>query len=277
MTPKPFIHTVTAFLQGWSALTRALESTLIDNLAATIPWAAPCVPAYMMFHNLVTVIGFPQWVSFLAALVVEFLGLTTVSTTFQLWSWNDSRRKIDQPAPVRIAAITAGFYLLVVILVNVILDSAPFQQRLAKALLSMLSIIGAVVLAIRSQHARRLTEIEAEKGARREERINRHLLATSGAFSPQPADLSAHVILPNVPQPAILATTEPTPPTLAHSIADARSIADAALTDYRRLSIPQRQQLPNLSIQQIQNLYPDISDRTARGWRQKARANGFQK
>ena len=97
---SPFVHNVTAFLRGWSQLTRALEATLVDNLAATIPWLAPIVPAYMIYSSLAGEIGFPHWVAVLSAAVVEFLGLATVSTTFQLWDYNDAKRKTDQHTPV---------------------------------------------------------------------------------------------------------------------------------------------------------------------------------
>jgi hypothetical protein len=47
---------------------------------------------------------------------------------------------------------------------------SDWLQCLAKLLLSTLSIIGAVTLAIRSQHRRRVLDIEAEKQAKRQER-----------------------------------------------------------------------------------------------------------
>jgi hypothetical protein len=171
-TKNSFIEIVTSFFTAWGQITRALEATLIDNLAATIPWLAPVVPAYMIYHSLTAVIRFPLPVAILSAIVVEFLGLVTVSTSVQFWSWNDSKRQTDPDAPVWLAIITAAAYLLVVITVNVILDlDAPAEQLAAKALLSTLSISAALTIAIRSQHARRLAEIEKAKADRRAEKL----------------------------------------------------------------------------------------------------------
>ena len=56
------------------------------------------------------------------------------------------------------AFAAAAFYFLVVITVNVLLDEAGGTARLAKGLLSTLSIVGALTVAIRSQHRRRVDE-----------------------------------------------------------------------------------------------------------------------
>lgn len=171
-TKRSFIDTITAIFSAWGQLTRVLEATLIDNLAATVPWLAPIVPAYMIYHSLTVVIQFPLPVAILSAIVVEFLGLVTVSTSVQFWTWNDSKRQADPGAPVWLAVITAVAYLLIVITTNVILDlRSPIEQLLAKALLSTLSVSAAMTIAIRSQHARRLAEIEKDKAQKREDRL----------------------------------------------------------------------------------------------------------
>lgn len=155
---------ITRFLTGWKEVTRAFEETLVDNISATIPWLAPIIPAYIAFVNLTEMLKFNNTIGWIGAIVVEFLGLATVSTTFWLWNYNDSNKGKDgnQKAPVFVSGFTAGFYILIVIIVNVVLDidKSPFTHILAKALLSTLSISGAITLSIRSQHARRLAEAE---------------------------------------------------------------------------------------------------------------------
>ena len=161
------------FLRGWGQLTRMVEGVLVDNIAATVPWLAPVVPAWLAYHNMTGVLEMPGWIGLVGAAVVEFLGLSTVSTAFSLWEYNDARRKSDQAAPVWVAIITAGFYLAVVLTVNVILDSSPAVERVAKGLLSTLSIAAAVTLATRAQHARRLQAAVDERAERREMRRER--------------------------------------------------------------------------------------------------------
>lgn len=241
-----FYDRVTNFLRGWGDLTRALEATLIDNLAATVPWLAPVLPAYMVYHSLSTVMNFPVQIAWIGAAVVEFLGLSTVATTFQFWDWNDSRRKTDQGAPVWIAAATAAFYLIVVILVNVVLDTAPAVQRFAKALLSTLSVIAAITLAIRSQHARRLEEIDRIKAEKRaERRLRRH----SGEFPATSASFENLAGEKNLPQ-------------------------HAKTNDWRRLSRDEKTAIAEMQPAELVHIYP-ISDRTAREWVKKARQNGY--
>jgi hypothetical protein len=157
-------------LRGWQRFTRAVEALLIDNIAATSPWLAPLIPAYLAWDSMSNILAFPPWVALAGAAVVELLGLSAVSTTFQFWDYNDTRRKSDQRAPVLLAITTALFYLCVVLTVNVMLDSGPALHKAAKALLSTLSVCAAVVLALRAGHSRRLESIEhvrAERRARR--------------------------------------------------------------------------------------------------------------
>jgi hypothetical protein len=157
------------FLNGWRDLTRALEGALVDNLAATSPWLAPLIPAYLGFRNMTGVLGFPPWVGIVGAIVIETLGLSTVHTVFTLWDYNDSRRKSDQRAPMWAALIVAVMYVLIILTVNVLLDydSEPVE-KVAMALLSSLSVVAAITLAVRANHARRVSDIQAEREERRE-------------------------------------------------------------------------------------------------------------
>ena len=162
---------IIGFLDGWRNITNAFERTLVDNVAATVPWLAPISPAYMAFHNVTTIFGWDIWVAWTIALAVEGLGLAVTSTAFHLWDWNDKKKDKDQAAPFWIAITTVIFYLSVVITVNVILDiHASLTERTAKALLSLLSVVAAVTLALRSQHARRIEEKSDELEERRAER-----------------------------------------------------------------------------------------------------------
>ena len=182
---------VIGFLDVWRGITNAFERTLVDNVAAAVPWLAPISPAYMAYQNVTKIFGWDTWVAWTIALAVEGLGLAVTSTAFHLWDWNDTRKDKDRAAPFWVAITTVIFYLAVVITVNVILDSeASPTERIAKALLSLLSVVAAVTLALRSQHARRIeeknTELEERRAERREEReFKRQLklkeLETSGS------------------------------------------------------------------------------------------------
>ena len=162
-------RTVT-ILESLLKLNRATENLLIDIVASYSPWIAPLVPAYMTYQNMTGYLDFPAWAGFAGAVCVETLGLSSIQTAVSFWQWNDSKGKTEAKAPVILAILTGGFYLATVLTVNAMLDNAPGIYRLAKALLSSLSVCAGVILALRAGHARRITETEQERQARKAER-----------------------------------------------------------------------------------------------------------
>lgn len=160
---------IVGILHSWRDLIVAIEQTLVSNVAATVPWLAPVAPAYMAWHNSVNLLGWPVWVAWMVAAAVEGLGMSVVSTAFELWDWNDTKHSKDQNAPVLVAIVAVVFYLAVVVSVNVLLDLG-LPVWIAKALLSLLSVPAVVTLALRSQHARRVNERERLRKEARDER-----------------------------------------------------------------------------------------------------------
>lgn len=149
---------------------RAAESVVIDLVAASTPWAAPLMPAYMVHQSMITRLEFPAWVAIAGAVVVECLGLSAISTAVSFWDYNDTKTKSSPRAPLFVSVVTAVFYLVIVLTVNVMLDSAGSTEKVAKAMLSSMSVIGGMIIAIRAQHARRLESIHDEKLEKRLER-----------------------------------------------------------------------------------------------------------
>jgi hypothetical protein len=162
-----FVEQVTAVLEGALALSHAFERLLVDVVAAFVPWLAPVIPAYLAFHSLYYVLHLPLWVSIIGALVVEFLGMATVATVVQFNEFNLVREDEDPSAPLWPAVLTATFYLAVILTVNVVLDNAEIIQKVAKGLMSSLSIVGAVTISLRGQHRRRV-EIKIERDMKEE-------------------------------------------------------------------------------------------------------------
>jgi hypothetical protein len=178
-------------LESLLKLNRATENLLIDIVASYSPWIAPVVPAYMTYQNMVTHLAFPEWAGMAAAVCVETLGLSSIQTAVSFWQWNDAKQKAAPKAPVLLAILTGGFYLATVLTVNAMLDNAPGVFRLAKALLSSLSVCAGVILALRAGHARRMSEAEqakidrkAERAAIRAEKASRLLRLEKGNEAP---------------------------------------------------------------------------------------------
>jgi hypothetical protein len=165
-----FVDRVAGFLTGWRRLTQEAERTLVDNLAATAPWLAPLAPAYLAYQAMLDVLRFPVWVAGTVGMTVEVLGISTINTALNFWTWNREKNKTDKAAPTWVALLAAGFYITVVITVNVMLDGGTDLEKTAKGLISSLSVVAAITLALRSQHSRRVVETKQAKAERREER-----------------------------------------------------------------------------------------------------------
>jgi len=159
---------------------RNSEASLVNLLSALAPWAAPLAPAYMTFSHLVSGgFGFPAYIAWAVAMVVEVLGLSSISTILAFWSYNRRFKDDTRKAPVWLAVLSFIIYLAVILLVNVALDAAnilatPESQAWikvgAKALLTLLSVPAAVILATRTQHKEMLDTVERDRERRREEK-----------------------------------------------------------------------------------------------------------
>jgi hypothetical protein len=169
------------------ALVSDLESSAIDLVSATTPWLAPVIPASQTYLHAINSLRYSESIAFVAALAVEFLGLAAVSTAVEFWNYNDTlkarkearvhllkgedkkraRERRVVGAPFQLAAASGVFYIAIILTVNILLDwGKPFPQVAANVLLSLLAVPAAVIIAIRSQHRRKLTETRrARSGA----------------------------------------------------------------------------------------------------------------
>jgi hypothetical protein len=154
-----FVERARRWLQGAQAFSRALEETLVDVIAAYTPWLAPLIPAAIGYGNVRKGLEFDPWLALVYALVVEFLGLATVTTTLQFRAWNQEQA---EKAPFWLAIGTALFYLLVTLTVNVFLDGGTIVQKVVKGLVSTFSVAGAITLAMRAEQAKRVAELAAK-------------------------------------------------------------------------------------------------------------------
>ncbi len=155
------------WLKGVLAVNRVMESMLIDVIAAYTPWLAPLIPASIAFDNVQRVLHFAPWQAWLYAAVVECLGLATVATTLRLWNWMQDNQD-NRRSAFALAVVTALFYLVIVLGVNVLLDDGDWLVKLVKALASTFSVVGALTVAIRSHQAH--VELTAESATRQAEK-----------------------------------------------------------------------------------------------------------
>jgi len=151
------------FLESVQRFIKAVETVFIDTVSTVIPWLSPLVPAFMAFRAMSDVLNFPFWLAAITAGVIELLGLATINTAFSFWNYNQEKRKIDPRSPVQLAILVTLYYLIVVLVVNTMLDNSPDMHKVAKGLLSSISIVGGVTIALRASHSRRVNEIRTER------------------------------------------------------------------------------------------------------------------
>lgn len=148
------------------------EGSLVNFLTAFSPWLAPLAPAFMTYQHMVEFLQFPIWLSFVLASVVEILGFGTVSTFLDFWFFNRLNRAKQKKAPIWLVVLSFSFYLALILASNVIIDVAKefgtlAQQATAvvtvRALLTLMTIPGAIIVAVRTGHRDLLREIKREK------------------------------------------------------------------------------------------------------------------
>jgi hypothetical protein len=172
---------------------KKIEAVFIDTIAAVTPWLAPLIPAYLVYHNMTTRLGYPPIFGLIGAAAVEFLGLSAVHTAVTFWTWNDDHTK--ERAPFWFAFGAGLFYVAIVLTVNAALDiwqDSADVKIFAHALLSLLSVDAAIIIAVRAQHARRLADKQSERDERKAQRVAaKSQNATPDATQKQQGDTGA--------------------------------------------------------------------------------------
>jgi hypothetical protein len=171
------------FLQRFRETLSEIENNLTDGIAAFSPWISPIPSAVLVANATIRDLHWSSSLGWVAAAIIESLGLTTVSTSLLLWEYNAGKRKTDPGAPFLLAASLVSVYLFSTIGLTVLLDIFPNLARFAPALFPILALVGAVNLALRSGHRRRLNGIAAERAERRADR------QANRPISGQPANL----------------------------------------------------------------------------------------
>ncbi|CAG1013541.1 hypothetical protein ANRL4_04964 [Anaerolineae bacterium] len=174
---------------------KKFESIVIDFVSGVVPWLSPIVPAFLTFSHALNVMHYPLLIAIVAGVVVECLGLAAINTAVSFWQYNDekkirsenallnldrkgrdkARRRKQVSAPFKVAVGIGAFYIGVILLFNGLLDVASYNFQLTaiqwatvagNVMLSLLSLPGGLIIAIRSQHARRMVEAETKRTAR---------------------------------------------------------------------------------------------------------------
>jgi len=228
------------FLKNLQKFIISIEGTLIDLISLVVPYLAPLTPAYLTYRHLTQMLDFPAWVGLASAGTIELLGLASVSTSLTYWQANKGITSGSKKQMI-LAVATTFFYLMAVQILAVgLMDNSPIMHRLAVFMLASLSIVGAIIIGLRASYAKKVSELEDDKQIRKAERLIR-----------KQAETSEH---------------------LAESYSDVAQIPLKG--DWRLLSDDERVKIGEMATFDVMRTY-QISDRAARGWKQRVKGNGY--
>jgi len=161
-----------------------IEGSLVNVLTGLSPWLAPLAPAAMTYSHMREFLLFPPWLSLALAALVEILGFGTVSTALQFWFYNRKNRAEVKRAPLEIVIGVFAFYLALILISNVIIDLAaafgsPAQLQAAviavRAMLTLQTIPGALIVAVRTSHRDLIRELKREADERKRPQVSESL------------------------------------------------------------------------------------------------------
>ena len=139
------------------------------NLPAAIarlgPWLVALAPAWFVYDSLVTQLDVPGYIAMPIAAGVELTGVASFGTALHLQAWNRDKRKTDPTAPVLLALLPVGVYLVSGVVLNAVLKQNPVL-----ALFFVLAAAGYGTIAIQTDQSRRETEAKQAKIERRKNR-----------------------------------------------------------------------------------------------------------
>jgi len=147
-----------------------IERNTIKSVAKLAPWLAPVPSAFFVGRSAIAHLAVPLPVAVVIAAIVETLGLASVHTWLWLSDWNITKRKADPFAPVNVAVVLGGVYLVVTIGLTVALEILPSLATVAPALFPILAVVGAVNLALIAQQEQREATVNLERQERKAER-----------------------------------------------------------------------------------------------------------
>lgn len=138
-------------INGWI---HNVEFSVVNLVSTIAPWLAPLAPAYLSYNHMLNILHFPVEIAISIALVVEMLGLSTISTSLMFWNHNRRYSADKNKVPVIIPIFSFLFYLAIVLTVNVMLEINQTGSAIvwSKAFLTLLTIPAAVTLAVRAMH-----------------------------------------------------------------------------------------------------------------------------
>lgn len=215
-------------------------TTITTLLVYAVSLLAPISTAWAVYDALVKWLAFPPWVAATSAVALELVGLAAVLVTLTLRRYNATRRKSDPGAPMALAYVIIGGYVVVAELLTVLLDPTMTRWTLARGVFPLLSLVGFALAGLMDDHGARVATIKAEKDQARQDRKEARQVAK--------APINTEEVAGKVPA--------------------------RLRQDWRNLPVEDKVLVKSMSPAEVVAAYC-VKERTAREWVAKAKKNGF--
>lgn len=153
------------------------EKSLVRLIARIVPWLAPLPSAYFVGRSSMAHLNVPIAVAAIMALIIEFLGLSSMHAAMAAYDWNKTKRKSDPGAPVLLGYALSAVYFVATLSLVIALEVWPGAETFAPALFPILAVVGYLTLSMIDNQTRREQEVAeakaeaaAKRRARREEK-----------------------------------------------------------------------------------------------------------
>ncbi len=134
------------------------------------PWITPMVPAYFVHRAMVRHLDVPSFWGWMAAIALELVGVAAMFNLLNMYQYNQERRKIDPPAPLKWAMVTTCSYYITAFALVLFVEFFPDVIKFAPAAFIVLSGSSAAVLALINDQKRRVRTIEMSRDKKRKSR-----------------------------------------------------------------------------------------------------------
>lgn len=145
----------------------SIESGAVGFISSLIPWLAPAPSAYFVWRSTISHLQMHEFFAFVAATVIEGLGIATVHLAMTMHEWNVTNRKSDPDAPTWLAVLCGVAYLIATFGLTIVLEAVPSLSMWAPAIFPVMAVVGAFNLTLHNQQRLREASVLKEKRQRR--------------------------------------------------------------------------------------------------------------
>jgi len=170
---KTFLSIFNAIETVLNNAVRMIVNIFTFAITEMAPMVAPLPPAFSIYRAMDERLHVPFYVSVIAAVAIEIIGMFSSKVSIRCYQWNATRNKTDAAAPQALSILMTAAYFLVVLLLALTVELLPSLTALIIPGFVIIAISVYINLAIHTN----LEKLEIDKAANLELREERNGLS----------------------------------------------------------------------------------------------------